>query len=510
MEMEDESDMQLVLIPWPVMGHVQIIEFANLIIHRQNHLLPLGRALSVTVLVIKLPDYIDTVSSSFADSLSASSSTTTATANSNSGLNFFLLPPTDPIPAEWSSRTRGYFMYNLVQSQKSNVSDFLHSRRRRIAGVVVDMLCTTMMGVAEDLGLPSYVFFTSPASFLGAMLHCQTIHDQQSMDVAELRNADSDVHIPSFAKPVPPQVLSMVLVDKQIWLKRFLHHARDYRRAKGIIVNTFTELESHALDSFSLNLAYGDGGNIPPIYPIGPIMNHHRHSRSSPSSEVIIMEWLEKQPPSSVVLLCFGSQGSLHQDQVRQLALGLEQSEQRFIWSLRRQSPEGKGAKFPSEYAGHDALRGVLPEGFLERTSEKGKVVGWVPQLELLSHRSVGGFVSHCGWNSVLESLWCGVPIATWPLHSEQKMNAFQLARELGLAVVITLSYDERKSVVMAAEIERGIRELMESGRGSEVRRRVEEMSEKSRLSVMEGGSSYISLNRLIHNVMSNIHAPNQ
>ncbi|PIN04620.1 UDP-glucuronosyl and UDP-glucosyl transferase [Handroanthus impetiginosus] len=484
--MEDE-DLQLVLIPWPVMGHVQIVEFANLIIHRQD-LLPPGKTLSITVLLMKLPDYIDTVASSFTESLSAASFTGAA-----ARVNFLHLPPTTPSP-EWSSRTRGYFIHNLVLSQKPNVADFLR-RTPNIVALVVDMLCTSMIAVGDELRVPSYIFFTSPASFLGAMLHCQTLHDEKNENIADLTNSNTGLELPPFSTPVPPKVLSLVLVDKQQWLDRFLHYARDYRKAKGVIINTFTDLESYTLNSFSHSASYG-GGVVPPVYPVGPILNH---GQSVNQSSLEILQWLDNQPSKSVVFVCFGSQGSLNEEQVKELATALERSQIRFLWSLRRQSSNSDRARFPTEYANYG---GVLPEGFLERTAGTGKVVGWAPQLEVLSHEAVGGFVSHCGWNSVLESLWCGVPIATWPLHSEQQMNAFQLVRELGLAVEITLSYYERNidgavvTAVTAPEIERGIREVME--RESEVRRRVEEMKEKSRKSVVEGGSSYLGLERFV------------
>lgn len=449
---------------------------------------------------MKLPDYIDTVSSSYADLLHASSSADGGAAAVR--VNFLHLPATEPTP-EWSSSTRGFFIHHLVLSQKPNVADFLRSSRSNVAAVVVDMLCTSMIGVAAELGIPAYIFFTSPASFLGAMLHCQALHDEQNDDVPELRNSASDLTIPSFGIPVPPNVLSLVLVDKSQWLERFLHYARDYRMAKGIIVNTFVELESHALRSFVVDSAYGVA-SVPPVYPVGPILNRGPSFGSHNGASEIVL-WLDDQHCSSVVLLCFGSQGSLSEDQIHELAVGLERSGQHFLWSLRRQAPDSQKARFPREY---DSYKEVLPEGFLDRTRGVGKVVGWIPQLDALSHPAVGGFVSHCGWNSVLESLWCGVPVATWPLHAEQQMNAFQLVRELGLAVEITLSYYERSSggaVVAAAAVERGIREVMESGSG--VRERVREMKEKSRKSVAEGGSSYISFKKLIDNMMSNVSA---
>lgn len=481
---EESSNGELIVIPWPVMGHVQIVEFANLIIDRQTTISPGTRKLSVTVLLMKLPDYVDTVSGSFLDKL---------TNDPSPRVNFFHLPPTEAAP-EWSSRTRGYFIHNLVLSQRFNVAEFIRSSTA--VSVVIDMLCTPMIDVAEEFNLPSYVFFTSPASFLGAMLHFQVLHDEKNQDVPGLKNSGSDLQIPSLANPFPPAALPLVFVEKELWLDRFLHYARDYRRAKGIIINTFSELESFALDSFLQDAAYGRA-MVPPIYPVGPILNR-TPSSDSRSSEII--QWLDGQPPRSVVLVCFGSQGSLHADQVKELAIGLERSGHRFLWALRRQSPNEKRAVFPSEYISHGE---VLPDGFLDRTSRIGKVVGWVPQLDVLSHESIGGFVSHCGWNSVLESVWCGVPIATWPLHAEQQMNAFQVARDLGLGVEIALSYHERcedGELVKGSEVERGIRELMDGE--SKASKRMKKMSEKSRICVMEGGSSYNQLGRLVANFL--------
>ncbi|XVF71136.1 hypothetical protein PTKIN_Ptkin12aG0011700 [Pterospermum kingtungense] len=94
----------------------------------------------------------------------------------------------------------------------------------------------------------------------------------------------------------------------------------------------------------------------------------------------------------------------------------------------------------------------VLLEGFLDRTVEIGKIIGWAPQVAILSHPAIGGFVSHCGWNSTLESIWFRVPIATWPHYVEQQLNAFELVKELELAVEIKIDY--RKDRLGNDEIE--------------------------------------------------------
>jgi UDP:flavonoid glycosyltransferase YjiC (YdhE family) len=108
----------------------------------------------------------------------------------------------------------------------------------------------------------------------------------------------------------------------------------------------------------------------------------------------------------------------------------------------------------------------------------------------------VGGFVSHCGWNSILESLWYGVPIATWPVYAEQQMNAFQLVRELELAVEIRLDYRVGGNLVQAEEVENGVRTLM--NHSDEIRMKVKKLSEKCRVALIENGSSYTNLVSLI------------
>ncbi|KAJ0594815.1 putative anthocyanidin 3-O-glucosyltransferase [Helianthus annuus] len=214
---------------------------------------------------------------------------------------------------------------------------------------------------------------------------------------------------------------------------------------------------------------------------------------------------LAGQPPASVVLLCFGSMGSFDEVQVKEIARALEQSGHRFVWSLRR-PPSNGTTKVPSDYEDPGV---VLPEGFLERTNGVGKVIGWAPQVALLAHSAVGGFVSHCGWNSLLESIWFGVPVATWPVYAEQQMNAFEMVVELGLSVEIKCDYiknlfdPKAKTPIVSAEvIENGIRRVMED---KEVRRKAKEMSEKSQAAVAEGGSSYAAVGNLIQDFISNI-----
>ncbi|KAJ0663065.1 putative flavonol 3-O-glucosyltransferase [Helianthus annuus] len=345
-----------------------------------------------------------------------------------------------------------------------------------------------MIDVANEYNLQTYVYFTSNAAFLGFKLHFETLFVDQKQDLIELANSEGEIVILSFVNPVPMKVFPEVY-QKQDGLDFLICAIGRIRKAKGILINTFLELETHVINWFSRI-------NFPPVYLVGPILNLAGVGGKPDNTDVF--RWLECQPPSLVVLLCFGSTIGFDEAQVKEIARCLEQSGHRFVWSLRRlPPPEQSFQVFPDDF---DDPRGVLPDGFLERTLGIGKVIGWAPQVSLLAHEAVGGFMSHCGWNSMLESLWFGVLMATLPMLWEQQLNAFEMVVELGLAVDLNSEGDV--VIMMTKEIERGIRRLMEN---KEVRTKVKEMSKMSRETVVKGGSSYSSAGYLLKEIMSNV-----
>ncbi|XP_023763170.1 anthocyanidin 3-O-glucosyltransferase 2 [Lactuca sativa] len=474
---------ELVFIPAPGVGHIMsTIEIAKLLVSRAHHL-------SITVLVIKpLPNptfgsgsaittYVDSLSKSTMDRIS------------------FIQLHQDETPPVMDSKapvaSTQAFINSHCKYVRDVVADMINKPGSgRVAGFVVDMFCTAMIDVANEFNVPTYVFFTSNAGFLGFMFYIQTLCDDHKQDILELSNSsDAMISIPSFVKPVPTKVFPATIKSRE-GLEIFLWSARKLRQAKAIMVNTFMELETHAIKSLM------EDSTIPPVYAVGPILNLEAAAGNLSENDVI--RWLDSQPPSSVVFLCFGSMGSFEEVQVKEIAHALERSGYHFVWSLRR-PPSDQTNRAPTDY---EDPATILPEGFLERTAGIGKVTGWVPQVALLAHHAVRGFVSHCGWNSLLESLWFGVPSATWPIYAEQQINAFEMVVELGLAVEIKLDYkkdmfnhEADEVIVMAEEIERGIRRLMED---NDVRTKVKEMSEKSRVAVIKGGSSYASVDYII------------
>ncbi|CAA0812998.1 UDP-glycosyltransferase 71B7 [Striga hermonthica] len=182
---------------------------------------------------------------------------------------------------------------------------------------------------------------------------------------------------------------------------------------------------------------------------------------------------------------------------VREIARALYDGGRQFLWSLRKPPPEVD----PGEY---EDFGEVLPEGFVGRTEGFGRVIGWAPQAEVLGHRAVDGFVSHCRWNSMLGSVGEGVPMAAWLMYTEQSSNAFQLVRELGAAVEINMMYKKGANMVVSVdEIEKGIGRLMEAGGGG-VGVRMEELRVEGRAAVAKGGLSYEAVGRFIEDVKVN------
>jgi len=223
----------------------------------------------------------------------------------------------------------------------------------------------------------------------------------------------------------------------------------------------------------------------PSIYTVGPLISSSLLESDDNYDKEGCLKWLDRQPASSVLFVAFGSKGTLSDNQIRELAFGLEASGQRFLWVLRKEPIPPSDSTMTAEAD----TREVFPEGFESRTEDRGLVVrSWAPQIPVLSHPSTGGFLSHCGWNSTIESISHGVPMIAWPLVAEQRMNAFLLVKEMKVAIEAKKGPD---GLVSRQEVERAARELMEGDGGMKIKKRMGELKEAANNALAEGGSSY-------------------
>ncbi|XP_058728234.1 zeatin O-glucosyltransferase-like [Vicia villosa] len=230
------------------------------------------------------------------------------------------------------------------------------------------------------------------------------------------------------------------------------------------------------------------------LWALGPFNPLTIENKKDSKSRHSCMEWLDKQEPKSVIYVSFGTTTTLKDEQIEQIALGLEQSKKKFIWVLR---DADKGDIFD----GNEDKRDELARGFEERVKGMGLVVrDWAPQLEILNHTSTGGFMSHCGWNSSLESISMGVPIAAWPMHSDQPRNCAFITQVLKVGLVVK-DWDKRDELVTALDVENAVRRLMETKEGDEMRERAIKLKNDIGMSMEEGGVCRMEMDSFIAHI---------
>nr|XP_023888050.1 zeatin O-glucosyltransferase-like [Quercus suber]POE66687.1 zeatin o-glucosyltransferase [Quercus suber] len=224
---------------------------------------------------------------------------------------------------------------------------------------------------------------------------------------------------------------------------------------------------------------------IGPFNPVRNIGSNKRHK---------CLEWLDKESPNSVIYVSFGTTTAMEYEQIKELPIGLEKSEQKFIWVLR---DADKGDVFING----ELRKAEIPKGFEERVKGRGMVVrDWAPQLEILSHPSTGGFMSHCGWKSCMESITMGVPIAAWPMASDQPRNTVLITKLLKVGIVVK-DWSRRGELVTASTVEKAVKLLMASKEGDEIRKRTVDLGGAIGQSIEEGGASSKELDSFITHV---------
>lgn len=267
----------------------------------------------------------------------------------------------------------------------------------------------------------------------------------------------------------------------------------------GVVVNSFYELEPRYAEEYRKVK-----GNK--AWCIGPLSlcNSETPDKAERGNKASIdenkcLKWLDSREPLSVVYACFGSLCRLVPSQLVEIGLGLEASNHPFIWVIREDKKSS------------ELERWLLEEGFEERTKDRGLLIrGWAPQLLILAHPAIGGFLTHCGWNSTLEGVCAGVPMVTWPMFEDQFTNEKVIVQISGTGVRVGVDVpcrfgDEEKVGVYVKweEVEKAIGRLMDGGEEGEGRRkRARELGEIAKKAIEEGGSSHSNMTHLIQFIM--------
>ncbi|KAL4560464.1 hypothetical protein LXL04_032616 [Taraxacum kok-saghyz] len=265
----------------------------------------------------------------------------------------------------------------------------------------------------------------------------------------------------------------------------------------GIVVNSFQELEGRYVEDLS------KANKDKKVWCIGPVSLCNKSfqdlaERGSKSgiNEHDCVKWLDSKDEGSVIFVCLGSIARTSTEQNIELALGLESSKIPFIWCVRHVTEELE--------------KWFLEQGYEERVKDRGLVFrGWAPQVMILSHGAVGGFLTHCGWNSTLEGVTAGVPMVTWPHFADQFLNerfmvdVLKIGVKIGMEVPVVVGEQDKFGVLVSKEdVKRAVESLMVKGEEGEGRRkRARELGEMAKKAMEEGGSSHVNMRMMIQDI---------
>ncbi|KAI3750187.1 hypothetical protein L2E82_20816 [Cichorium intybus] len=483
--MEAPPHKHIVMVPLMAQGHlIPFLELANKIVHRN----PI-----FTITIVNSPLNINYLRSAIANGPSPPHQIHLRSLPFNSSDHG--LPPncenTDGLPM-----TQIIKLFHASTTLEAPLREFISEVIADEGNPPICIISDKFMGwannVARSFGIANYSFNTGGA--YGPTAYCSIC-----LNLPHRNHADGGTH-EEFSVPGFPDScrFSIALLGQYIraadgedeWSTFFQSQISYSLQSDGWLCNTSEEIESTgcvALRNF-IKL---------PFWCIGPLIPSSMLKKNSgvdTGSGIIVqksgkldatrpekyIEWLDSHPQGSVLYISFGSQNTISETQMMELAKGLEESKKPFIWVIRPPIGFDINGDFRSEW---------LPSGFEDRVKSQGLVVhGWVPQVEILCHRSTGAFLSHCGWNSVMESLSQGVPLIGWPLGGEQGCNAKMLEEEMGVCAVLTrgvVSTIDKEEVKKVIEV---VLDKNEDGKGGDMRKKAGEFGKLIRESV-EGSS---------------------
>ncbi|KAF7147607.1 hypothetical protein RHSIM_Rhsim03G0028200 [Rhododendron simsii] len=380
-----------------------------------------------------------------------------------------------------SERTRGadfsgFSFYRAVDVEMEAPFEelLLTDDLRPVSCIVYDVFLRWVPGVGSRRNIPVVGFWTQAPSVFSVYYQFDLIADRGHVPVKD-NLPGKEQEIIDYFPGVPPMRLtdlpSTILRPTQI-LNVILEAFSLLTKAQSIIFTSFYELQPNVISALRPILPI-------PIYTIGPSIPFL--SLKTSINEEGYMKWLNSQPEASVLYVSLGSFLSPSTDQMKELSSGLRASGARYLWIVRADQESSFGAAC---------------------CEEKGFTAPWCDQLRVLCHRSVGGFLTHCGWNSTMESVFAGVPMLALPLRSDQVHNGKIIAEDLGVGVrlkrVVGL-----ENVIGREEIAETVKRFMDLNEeeSKEMRRRAKELQETCHRAVEAGGSTDANVNDFLESL---------
>ncbi|KAL1291502.1 hypothetical protein HN51_060024 [Arachis hypogaea] len=363
--------------------------------------------------------------------------------------------------------------------------------------IVSDMSLPYTIHIAKKFNIPRI-------SFVGVSCYCLMCYEAlRTSDVKESIKDETEYFvIPGLPDEIEVTKAQVPGPADENWNKFYQEIHAAEADTYGIIMNSFQELEPEYERMYKKV-------RKDKVWCVGPVslsnkdhLDKAQRGNKVSTEEWMHQKWLDSQKPKSVIYVCLGSLCNLTATQLIEIGLALEESKRPFIWVIR------KGSQL-------EALeKRIKEDGFEERIKDQSLIIrGWAPQLLILSHPSVGGFLTHCGWNSNLEAICAGVPMLTWPLFADQFLNEKLVVKVLKVGVkvgaessMVWRKEEEIGVLVKKEDIKIGIEKLMDENDANceERRERVRQLAEMAKRSVEEGGSSHSNLTMFIQDILHN------
>ncbi|GJZ24252.1 UDP-glycosyltransferase 89B2 [Tanacetum coccineum] len=360
------------------------------------------------------------------------------------------------------------------------VLDWFHNHPNPPVAIVSDMFLGWTYDLASQLGIRHYTFSVTGAFSLSVIFSLWRYQPKR-------RDQENENEVILFLKipnsPEYPWWKLSIIYRSYVQgdpASEFLKDGLCNNMASwGIIVNSFTELEQVYVDHLKEEVGHDRVFAVGPILPTG----NKTTERGGSSASNNVLSWLDTCEANTVVYICFGSQAVLTNQQMEVVATGLEKSHVRFIWAVKEPTIGHVAGKYSK-----------TPDGFEERVAGRGLVLrGWAPQVAILGHDSVGVFLTHCGWNSIMEGVEAEVIMLTWPMTADQHMNATVL-HELQLGIKFSAGMETIPDPDELAKLFN--KSVSEETRVE--RKRAKEFSMAAKEAIGENGSSCKELDRLV------------
>ncbi|CAN8285341.1 unnamed protein product [Cochlearia groenlandica] len=374
-----------------------------------------------------------------------------------------------------STDTSPEYFSNFEKNVSKSLSKLISSMEPKPNAVIYDSVLPWVLDVCrEHPGVYAASFFTQSSAVNALYVHFLR---------GEFKEFQNDVVLPAMPK-LKGSDLPVFLYDNNICKSLFDLISSQFVNVDHIdffLVNSFDELEVEVLEWMKTQWQVKNiGPMIPSMYLDKRLKGDKDYGISLFNAQVSkCLDWLDAKPPNSVIYVSFGSLAVLKDDQMTEVAAGLNQTNRNFLWVVRETETK------------------KLPKNYIEEIGEKGLIVNWSPQLQVLAHKSVNCFMTHCGWNSTLEALSLGVAMIGMPAISDQPTNAKFIEDVWKVGVRVKTDKD---GFVTKEEIVRCVDEVMEetSEKGKEIRSNAKRLMEFAKEALSEGGKSDKNIDEFI------------